>query len=131
MAKKALIIDPDADRRALYKQKQPQYAPGLELTAVATLDEALSALATAPFDTIVLSAGRSEDGDQDAKRLRQLQRACLTATCYLYNTKLLSTDERNLVGFFRLFSFSVGNLSNLYPRLDNVKPPKRRKEKTC
>ena len=127
MDKKALIIDPDADRRALYQQVQSQYAPGLELTTVATVDEALSALATAPVDTIVLSAGGSEDGN----RFHQLQRACPTATCYLYNTKLLSTDERNLVGFFRLFSFSVGNISNLYPRLDNVKPPKRRKEKTC
>jgi hypothetical protein len=59
MAKTVLIIDPDADRRALYQEKRPQYAPVLELTTVGTMEDALAALETAPVDTIVISAADS------------------------------------------------------------------------
>jgi len=131
MTKKVLIIDQDADRRALYQQVRPQYAPDLELTTVATLDEGLAALATAPVDTIVLAAGGCDDGGQDAKRYHILQKACPAATRYIFNTKPLSTSEGDLAGFFRLFSFSANNVSHLYPRLGSVDMPKRRKARSC
>ena len=125
MAKKVLIIDPDADRRALYQQERPQYAPDLELTTVGTMEEALTRLATAAFDTIVLAAGGSEDGRRDAVRHHQLKKTCPTATLYIFNTKPLSTDEGDMAGFFRLFAFSANNISHLYPRLGNMNMPKR------
>ena len=126
-----MIIDQDADRRALYQQVRPQYAPDLELTTVATLDEGLASLAATPVDTIVLAAGGCDDGGQDAKRYHILQKACPAAPRYIFNTKPLSTSEGDLAGFFRLFSFSANNVSHLYPRLGNVDIPKRRKARSC
>ena len=131
MAKKVLIIDPDAARRALYQHVQPQYAPDLELATVSTMEEALTRLATAPVDTIVLSAGGCDDAGQDTKRYHRLKKDCPTAACYIFNTKPLSTDDGDLAGFFRLFAFSPYNISHLYPRLGNADMPKRRKAKPC
>ncbi len=132
MAKKVLIIDPDADRCALYKHAQPQFAPDLELATVATMDEALAALAVAPVDTIVLSVGGcDDDSDKNTKRHRMLQRACPAAECYLFNTRTFSTDKSDLSGLFHLFALSANNIAFLYPRLHISERQPQRKAKTC
>jgi hypothetical protein len=131
MTKKVLIIDSNADLRALYQHVRPQYAPDLELMTVGTTEEALAALATAPVDTIVLAASGCDDGDKDTRRYHKLQKACPTAECFIFNTRGLASDDSDMARFYRLFSISANNISHLYPRLGDLNTIKRRRAKVC